>query len=357
MPASFSGPSMTSTTSLSSIRRKTLLSLTARFSVMTVSLMTLLQIRVKRSKASREMPLPSSAICEKRLGRSSAGNDPPSPSVASASASFARPLKKLVNLAPSMGPLPPASSAKRASVFRPLLAWWRLRALRACVRTASSSCDASFFASPRNRLSQAEALVMRWSRVVVLMSSFFASVRRKRFSSAATSLSRSPWIASLVAVSFSLATLIRPSMEAACLSMASDLALLSFAGMRPSCSWSATLLTDSDRASTSSETPATIFSRSAFRPLSSSSLARRFTRRSASRSFSRAMPTAILTRWKSSDITPLAPASTKTSKIRSRVSAGTTKEYSPLAYPAISLRLRAPSLSESYFLKIVSRCS
>mmetsp|Transcript_80630 Transcript_80630/g.250233 ORF Transcript_80630/g.250233 Transcript_80630/m.250233 type:complete len:244 (-) Transcript_80630:807-1538(-) len=100
-----------------------------------------------------------------------------------------------------------------------------------------------------------------------------------------------------------------------------------------------------------SETSARRFSASSRTSRSRSSRAARFARL---RSSSRAMPTAVFRTRRSSSSRPLRPLAKSCLQMRSRLAVGSSKPNSSRAYFATSSRLRSPSPSASYLLKILA---
>mmetsp|Transcript_14254 Transcript_14254/g.44824 ORF Transcript_14254/g.44824 Transcript_14254/m.44824 type:complete len:246 (-) Transcript_14254:1809-2546(-) len=208
----------------------------------------------------------------------------------SSSAAFSHLLKNSWNSDSSMRPSPLLSnSPNSSSLFKPLVRWCCLSTANALTCMSSSSCEASFFASPRKRLSQAEAFVSRLSKLTVWFSSFWHSSRRKDASSGSISSPLRPWILSRTATMLSFASLVNPSIVLACSSIAGD--------------WFGACFICSSTLSTAWAVASTALAISFSRPWSSflasascRSRSRRRSRLFVSISFSRARPTAILSR-------------------------------------------------------------
>mmetsp|Transcript_92491 Transcript_92491/g.265084 ORF Transcript_92491/g.265084 Transcript_92491/m.265084 type:complete len:323 (-) Transcript_92491:993-1961(-) len=284
---------------------------------------------------------------------SSAGSFLSSPSsFFSALGSFSQDTKKAKNsFSLTLSSLSVSTAAKRSSFFKLFAFWWYLSIFFAFFSMAPSSSAAFFLASSRHFEAKRLALVMRMSKRPILNSNFFCSPITHTLSSASMP-SLSAVTTFLASAEASFASLISSSAPVASSTVSS--AEASFAFVASPWQSSSAFATLPSAISTSLPTSA-IFSVS-----SSLSLARRFSfsirsaLRFSSLACSRATPTAILSLWKSAFLTPLSEPTT-TLKSSSTTALGRSNLYSPLAYFSTSLRLRKPSVSPSYFLKITSK--
>mmetsp|Transcript_34177 Transcript_34177/g.106399 ORF Transcript_34177/g.106399 Transcript_34177/m.106399 type:complete len:764 (+) Transcript_34177:520-2811(+) len=377
--SSFIGPSMTSTISPTSRRRRVLLSLMLMPDVMTVSLETFMKMRMRFVTLSLlRKPSLSSSRLAKSLARSSGDGTASSgsacflsPSLSSLSSpSFASPslppalalvgfgsLSHLVKNSRNSDSviLPSLSvsiSANTSSFLSFLTRWWPLMMAMAVFSRAWTSSASFFLASSRNRAERLEALVNRGSQELRLACSFRTSVESHACRS--TSMpSEMVVISCLTSATPSRASLTLASVSSESFSISTEAIEAPFAGVSACSPIEATFsLSDSIVFLISP-----IFSCSS--ALSSASLfsfASLAAFRSASMILSRAIPTETLSLWKRSFLTPFSPFSIRTFHIASMDGLGNVKLNSPLAYLRTSFWLSMPSLSTSYLSKTFTAC-
>mmetsp|Transcript_117649 Transcript_117649/g.366518 ORF Transcript_117649/g.366518 Transcript_117649/m.366518 type:complete len:763 (+) Transcript_117649:253-2541(+) len=372
--SSFVGPSKISTTSPSSSLRKVLPSLMLMSVVMTVSLDTFMNTRMRFMNFSLEMASsPSSSKLAKTLPRSSSVNSASSSSCSSALTSslpsssfasgldfsclgiFSHLLKKARNSDSSILPsLLLSMSLNMPSPLSLFTRLWFLMVSKARFSSAKSSSLSLILASSRKRVARLEARAKRGSKRAILSSRAFISPASQAVRSASQPSARAA-TSCLALAADSLASLMASLTSSASLIISVDTMVLPLLSSGLACS---------SALSTSSPAPFTSLEASSIRPCSSAlSLASSFSLASLaaflspSLIFSRAMPTATFNRWNIGFLTPFSPSSTKTLNRASTAVFEMAKSNSPLAYFLISFRLRIPSLSPSYLSKVASAFS
>mmetsp|Transcript_103424 Transcript_103424/g.301753 ORF Transcript_103424/g.301753 Transcript_103424/m.301753 type:complete len:231 (-) Transcript_103424:1423-2115(-) len=216
MSSTLMGPSMTSTTSLTSSRRTTF-SLMPMPADITAPFTTFMYLRMNLMKASCGMLFSPSSLRWTKSFCASSADGPGSLSFPSASASFdlllsshlrKNPRKSDSSMLPS---LLASNSAKSASIFSSDSCWYHRMVLKARARMPSSSSATFFLASARAFLSQAATFAERVSRPFIRRCSFLTSPLRKALCSDVSKPSLRELILSIVAVTRSFASFMASS--------------------------------------------------------------------------------------------------------------------------------------------------